>query len=143
MRTNVALITSLLMGMAPSIVAKGAKKRISVIDDGNKFNVDRFYDGRGKPYRIVFWEDGRNIFYFNESGQLKTIKKREEIYSVSEIAFVSFGGSVLADYFWGESLSTVFTVGENVFFYCISFSSSEKIRPWCVVVMLDHSIVLR
>lgn len=67
-------------------LAEGAKERMYVVAgaDEIKFNIDRFDDGRSRPYRIVFFHAGnRSLFRFNAAGKVTSIKVNSELYKVS------------------------------------------------------------
>lgn len=78
-----AAILSALLGTA--ICATATRETISATQDGIEFDIDRYYDGRPKPFRVVFYDEnnGRHIYYFNDAGVLKTIKPGDEKYNVS------------------------------------------------------------
>ena len=67
-----------------SIGVLAERNRISVTEDDIKFNVDYFDETRLRPYRVVFWENGRNIFYFDSDGNIEVLRIGTERYRVSE-----------------------------------------------------------
>lgn len=64
-------------------VIDGANERLSVIEGGVKFKIDWYDDGRSKPYKAVFSDDGvRSIYKFNAEGRVMQIKVDSEKYKV-------------------------------------------------------------
>lgn len=62
----------------------GTKDTMSVTTGGITFNVDNFNDGRRKPYRIWFWENGlQNFFYYDSAGTMNMFTAGPEKYKVS------------------------------------------------------------
>lgn len=63
--------------------AEAARDRITVEAGGVSFKIDRYDDGRSKPYRVIFTEDGvRSAYKFNIDGFVTNIKTGSEEYKV-------------------------------------------------------------
>lgn len=81
MKFHSAAIASLLLAMPFGVSA--ARNGIAVTENDIEFDVDYFDDGRVRPYRVIFWENARNLFDFDTSGIVQIIKIGTERYRVS------------------------------------------------------------
>lgn len=76
-------------------VIDGARERLSVTEGGVKFKIDWYDDGRSKPYRAVFSDDGvRSTYQFNAEGRVAQIKVDSEKYKIlynSKMSYKSDG----------------------------------------------------
>lgn len=83
-------ILLLLVGFLAGLSATGAAatEGVTVTERGIDFEVDRFTDGRSKPYRVVFNNDGlRAVYRFDTDGRVTNIRAGSERYRVSLMIF--------------------------------------------------------
>lgn len=75
------LLGLLLAGVG---VSDAARETMSVTEDGITFTVVRYDDGRNKPYRLKFSENGTpSLFMLNSASQVTNVKIGErERYTV-------------------------------------------------------------
>lgn len=77
----IPLLGFLAAGNMP--VAKAAVANMALKEDGISFRVGRYDDGRSKPYRVIYKEDGtRSRYIFNTAGFVTDILVDEEEYDV-------------------------------------------------------------
>lgn len=81
MKFHSATIASLLVTMPFGLSA--ARNGIAVTENDIEFDVDYFDDGRIRPYRVIFWDNTRNLFDFDTSGIVQIIRIGTERYRVS------------------------------------------------------------
>lgn len=82
----VSLLALMLAGVG---VSSAARETLSVTEGGVTFTGVRYDDGRDKPYRLKFRQDGtRSLYMFNSAAQATNIKIGEaERYKVRRIHF--------------------------------------------------------
>ena len=79
-RSLVAPILSLLL--AGSHLADADRDRFRVTHDGISFLVDRYDDGRAKPFAVAFTDAFRSVYKFDAEGSVTDIKTDDETYNV-------------------------------------------------------------
>lgn len=64
-------------------VSEAASERMTIEAGGISFNVDRYDDGRNKPYRVVFADnDAESTYKFNTDGFVTNIQVGAEKYKI-------------------------------------------------------------
>lgn len=85
---------SLLVVVLASVgLSTAARVPLSVTEDDVKFTVVAFDDGRNKPYRLKFVQDGtRSLYTFNTATHVTNLKVGTERYKVRSWC-MTFAGS--------------------------------------------------
>ena len=74
-------------------VSSAARVTLSVTEGGITFTVVRYDDGRNKPYRLKFVQDGtRSLYTFNTATHVTNLKVGTERYKVRSWC-MTFAGS--------------------------------------------------
>lgn len=69
--------------LVDTFAVQAARDRMTVEEGGVSFKVDRYDDGRSRPYRVIFTQDGvRSRYRFNTDGYVMNIKTGSETYKV-------------------------------------------------------------
>lgn len=81
---NVSLMSVVLAGIK---VADAARETLTVSEGGVTFTAIRFDDGRNKPFRLKFHQDGiPSLHLFNPAGFVTNVKVDTEQYEVRRLA---------------------------------------------------------
>ena len=82
-RLRAGLVSLLGVMLASVCDSDSPRETISVTEGGITFTGVRYDDGRNKPYRIKFQQDGtRSLYMFNSATQVTNIQVGTEAYTV-------------------------------------------------------------
>lgn len=69
--------------LASARISHAARETLAISEGGVTFTIVRYDDGRNKPYRLQFRQDGiRSLYMFNTAGFVTNVKVDAERYKV-------------------------------------------------------------